>query len=281
MNSFDLVVGVKGAGELATGIACRLHQSNIRKIFMMEIEKPLAVRRNVAFCDVIYTGNKCVEGVGASKVETVDDIEETWGSKKIAVIVDPEWHFIEKLYPDVVIDATIAKRNLGTTMKEAPLVIGVGPGFDAGKTVHVVIESNRGHNLGRLISAGQAEANTGIPGSINGFARERVLRAPSDGEFVSDIEIGTMVKSGAVVGKVNGDHITTEISGVVRGLIRSGTVVKSGLKIGDVDPRGVIAYCDTISDKSRAISGGVLEAIMRVMGTSDGFYRHKSGCSDK
>ena len=266
MNLLDLVVGVKGAGELATGIACRLAQSNIRKIFMMEIEKPLAVRRNVAFCDVIYSGNKCVEGVEASKLETVVDIEATWGLNKIAVIVDPEWHSIKKLRPDVVIDATIAKRNLGTTMKEAPLVIGVGPGFEAGKTVHVVIESNRGHNLGRVISEGQAEANTGIPGSINGFARERVLRAPNDGNFVSNIKIGTMVKSGDVVGTVNGDHVTTEISGVVRGLIRPGTVVKKGLKIGDVDPRGVMAYCDTISDKSRTISGGVLEAIVRFMG---------------
>ena len=263
MNPFDLVVGVKGAGEQATGIACRLYQSNIRKIFMMEIEKPLAVRRNVAFCDVIYTGNKCVEDVEASKVETVLEIESAWDSKKIAVIVDPEWHSIGELQPDVVIDATIAKKNLGTTMEEAPLVIGVGPGFVVGKTVHMAIETNRGHNLGRVILTGQAEANTGIPGSINGFNRERVLRAPCSGEFNSDIEIGTLVDSGAVVGKVNGECVVTEISGVIRGLITPGTMVKSGLKIGDVDPRGVIAYCDSISDKSRAISGGVLEAIMR------------------
>ncbi len=267
MNPFDLVVGVKGAGEQATGIACRLYQSNIRKIFMMEIEKPLAVRRNVAFCDVIYTGNKCVEGVEASKMKSIFEIESAWDSKKIAVVVDPEWHSIRELQPDVVIDATIAKTNLGTNMKEAPLVIGVGPGFVAGKTVHMVIETKRGHNLGRVILSGQAEANTGIPGSICGFDQERVLRAPCSGQFITNFKIGTLVDSGVVVGTVNGACVVTEISGVLRGLITPGTMVKRGLKIGDVDPRGVIAYCDTISDKARSISGGVLEAIMRATGT--------------
>lgn len=267
MRLCDLVVGFKGAGDLATGVAWRLYQSNIRKIFMMEMKNPLAVRRSVAFCQAVADGSQVVEGVAAVKAEGIHGVKSTWHSGKIAVVVDPQWHCIGELKPDVIIDATIAKKNLGTTMEEAPLVIAMGPGFEAGKDVHMVIETNRGHNLGRVILQGSAQADTGVPGTIGGFTRERLLRAPADGCFTSDLDIGMAVESGAVVGSVGGVPLTAEISGVLRGLIRPGTEVKKGLKIGDIDPRGDVLYCDTISDKSRALAGAVLEAIMRVYNT--------------
>jgi xanthine dehydrogenase accessory factor len=179
------------------------------------------------------------------------------------VIADPGWKTTDKIKPDIMIDATIAKKNLGTTMYEAPLVIGLGPGFEAGRDVHMVIETNRGHNLGRVIVSGPAEKNTGIPGSINGFTWERVLRAPAEGPFNSNLHIGVTVKAGDVIGSVYKKNVTAEISGVLRGLIKPGTMVKKGLKIGDIDPRDDMEYCYTISDKSRAVGGGVLEAVLR------------------
>ena len=258
-----LKVGIKGAGEMATGLAWRLYQSNIRKIFMMETETPLAVRREVCFCDAVYTLKKNVEGVDAVKTEDETDIYLAWKRHQIAVIVDPQWKFVKPIKPDIVIDAIIAKKNYGTTMNEAPLVIGLGPGFEAGRDVHMVIETNRGHNLGRVIVSGPAEKNTGIPESINGFARERVLRSPADGPFDSNLHIGIAVRTGDVVGNVDKNIVTAEISGVLRGLIKPGTMVKKGMKIGDIDPRGNKAYCKTISDKARAVAGGVLEAVLR------------------
>ncbi len=258
-----LKVGIKGAGELATGIAWRLYQSNIRKIFMMEIDSPLAVRREVCFCDAVYAQKKIVEGVEAVRTDDENRIYQAWERHQIAVIADPCWKTTGKIKPDIMIDATIAKKNLGTTMDEAPFVIGLGPGFEAGRDVHMVIETNRGHNLGRVIVSGPAEKNTGIPGSINGFTWERVLRAPAEGLFNSNLHIGVTVKAGDVIGSVYKKNVTAEISGVLRGLIKPGTMVKKGLKIGDIDPRDDMEYCYTISDKSRAVGGGVLEAILR------------------
>lgn len=258
-----LKVGVKGAGEMATGLAWRLYQSNIHKIFMMEIETPLAVRRNVCFCDSVYVRKKIVEGVEAVRTEDESGIYKAWEKRQIAVIVDPCWKMIPKIKPDITVDATIAKKNLGTTMDEAPLVIGLGPGFEAGRDVHLVIETNRGHNLGRVLVSGTAEKNTGIPGSINGFTGERVLRAPAEGPFKSNLHIGNAVRAGDIIGTVDKIKVTAEISGVLRGLIKPGTMVIQGLKIGDIDPRNDREYCNTISDKARAVGGGVLEAVLR------------------
>ncbi|RLC06694.1 MAG: EF2563 family selenium-dependent molybdenum hydroxylase system protein [Deltaproteobacteria bacterium] len=259
----ELIIGIKGAGEMATGTACRLFQSNFKCIFMMETRNPLAVRRQVSFCEAIHDDKMIVEGVTAQKVFHTEDIQSAWANHAIPVIVDPEWACIKAIRPDVVIDAIIAKKNLGTNLFEAPLVISLGPGFEAGKDVHIAIETNRGHNLGRLILKGCPEPNTGVPGNIEGYTKERVVRAPCTGIFKSSLTIGTLVKKNDVIGTVDEKPVTTKIKGIIRGQIRNNISVTDKLKIGDIDPRGNIEYCTTISEKARAIGGSVLEAILR------------------
>jgi len=258
----ELVIGIKGAGEIASGIACRLFKSNIKHIFMMETENPLAVRRQVSFCEAVHDDKIIVEGVEAVKIESSHEIDPAWKVNKIPVIVDPHWTCLKKIKPHVVVDAIIAKKNLGTSMSEAPLTIGLGPGFEAGKNVHIAVETNRGHNLGRIISKGCPEPNTGIPGPTNGFTHERVLRSPCAGTFRSDLDIGAVVKKGQVMANVSGNNVIAGIDGVLRGQIRNNTEVDIGLKIGDIDPRGEVGYCSTISEKARAIGGSVLEAVL-------------------
>jgi xanthine dehydrogenase accessory factor len=249
---------------MASAVAWRIFMANIRKVFMMEIACPLAVRREVAFCEAVHEGRKAVEGVEGVLARDPAEIQSAWKDGMIAVVVDPTWQNLKNIPPDVVIDAILAKKNCGTNTTEASLVVGLGPGFTAGQDVHMVIETNRGHHLGRILTAGSAEANTGIPGPIGGFAKERVLRSPADGIFQPRRSIGDLVKSGEVIGTVGGSEVTAGIDGVLRGLIRSGSQVHRTIKIGDIDPRGEVAYCSTISDKARAIGGSVLEAIMRV-----------------
>ncbi len=258
----DLVIAIKGAGEMATGLACRLFNANIRHIFMLDINAPMAVRRQVSFCEAIYDGSITVEGVTAKKVADKYSIPFSWQNNEIPVLVDPLWSSINAIQPHIVIDAIIAKKNLGTKIIEAPLVIGLGPGFIAGNDVDLVIETNRGHNLGRVISKGSAEANTGIPGSIGGFSKERVLRAPCGGLFISNLSIGDSVAKNDTIGLVDDTPVTAQIDGMIRGLIRNQTKVKPGLKIGDIDPRNEKKYCPTISEKARSIGGSVLEAIL-------------------
>ena len=258
----ELVIGIKGAGEIASGIACRLFKSNIKHIIMMETENPLAVRRQVSFCEAVHDDKIIVEGVEAVKIEFSHEINSAWKVNKIPVIVDPDWTCIKKIKPHVVVDAIIAKKNLGTSMSEAPLTIGLGPGFEAGKNVHIAVETNRGHNLGRILLKGCPEPNTGIPGSTNGFTHERVLRSPCAGTFRSDLDIGAVVKKGQVMANVNGNDVIAGIDGVLRGQIRNNTEVDIRLKIGDIDPRGEVEYCSTISEKARAIGGSVLEAVL-------------------
>ncbi|MCM2284134.1 MAG: selenium-dependent molybdenum cofactor biosynthesis protein YqeB [Desulfobacula sp.] len=259
----ELVIGIKGGGEMATGIACRLFNAHIRHIFMMEIEAPMAVRRRVSFCEAVHDGLVRVEGIEAKRISHPGMIPDVWKENRIPVLVDPSWETIRILKPHAVVDALIAKRNLGTVLTEAPLVIGLGPGFTAGEDVHMAVETNRGHDMGRVILKGSPEPNTGIPGTIAGFAGERVLRAPCPGVFTSHLDIGAPVKKGDVVGHVDTEPVITIIDGVIRGLIRPGTRVRTGLKIGDVDPRSDTAYCTTISEKARAIGGSVLEAVLR------------------
>jgi xanthine dehydrogenase accessory factor len=257
----ELIVVIKGAGEMATGIAHRLYMSHIRHIVMTEIPEPITVRRTVAFSEVVFDGKMTVEGVGAERIKTIDNIQDTWKDGKIAVIIDPGWDIVNVLKPDVVIDAIMAKRNLGTKKTEAPFVIGVGPGFAAPADVHAVVESNRGHNLGRVIYDGAAEPHTGIPGPTMGYTSERVLRSPHDG-LVKHVKIlGDSVKKGEIVLYVDETPVHATIDGLLRGLIRE-IRVKNNEKIGDIDPRGVKEYCFTITEKARAIGGGVLEAIM-------------------
>jgi xanthine dehydrogenase accessory factor len=256
------IVGIKGGGEMATGIAVRLKRAGFARIFMMEIEHPLAVRRMVSFSEAIHDTKTVVEDVEAVRAQNKEDIITAWEEGQLAVLVDPEWIILEEMQTRVLIDATVAKKNLGTTIEDAPLVIGLGPGFTASVDVHKVIETMRGHDLGRVIEKGSALANTGIPGDIGGHTVDRVLRAPAGGVFHSEHKITDRIRAGDVVCSVAGKGVVAKIDGVVRGLIREGTQVHGGVKIGDIDPRGRVEYCSTVSEKSRAIGGSVLEAIL-------------------
>ena len=258
----ELNVVIKGAGEMASAVAWRLFRSNIRKVLMLETASPLAVRREVSFCEAVFEGRKIVEDVEALRVDDIDGMSKAWSQGKIAVAIDPEWESIDRVKAHVVVDAILAKKNRGTHINEAPLVIGLGPGFAAGEDVHLVVETNRGHNLGSIITSGTAEPNTGIPGPIEGFTEERVLRAPCDGVFNARLPIGRPVKAGDAIGEVGEKIVLANIDGVIRGLIRSSSPVRRGLKIGDIDPRRRTEYCYTISEKGRAIAGAVLEAIL-------------------
>lgn len=256
----NLTVLIKGGGEMASGVAHRLSRGHFR-VCMTEISKPQAVRRQVSFCEAIYTGEKTVEGVTVKLVDTYEEIPKTWNNT-IPIIVDPDTKITEFLRPDVLVDAIMAKKNLGTKITDAPLVIALGPGFYAGRDVHLVVETKRGHNLGRIISEGEAEKDTGIPGVIEGFSTERVLRAPRDGELSTLKDIGDYVEAEDIVAFVDDFPVKANIRGVIRGLLRSGSEVYKGMKAGDIDPRGIKEYCYTISDKARAIGGGVLEGIL-------------------
>lgn len=258
----ERLIVIRGAGEMATGVACTLHRANLRRILMLEVPAPLAVRRRVAFCEAIHEQSKAVEGIEAVRITTEAELPGTWASCRIAVRIDPKGESIRSCQPDCLVDATLAKHNLGTAKSDAPLVIALGPGFTAGRDCHVVVETNRGHNLGRLIAAGMAAANTGIPGNIDGFTWERVVRAPSDGLFTTDKSIGDSVGAGETIGRVGAAPVTANIAGILRGLIRPGSAVTAGLKIGDIDPRHEAAYCDSISEKARTLGGAVLEAIL-------------------
>ncbi len=258
----DLVVLIRGAGEMASGVAHRLYRSHF-KICMVEIPNPLAVRRGVSFCEAFYEGEKEVEGVRAKFIPGSSLIESVWEGGMIPLLIDPDGQRMKAyLKPDVLIDAIMAKKNLGTKMDDARLVIGLGPGFGCGKDVHIVVETNRGHNLGKMLLEGAAEADTGIPGDIGGYTVERVLRAPGKGIFHPVKEIGESAGSASIVALVDDLQLVAKISGVVRGLLREGVEVTQGMKVGDIDPRGKKEACFSISEKARAIGGGVLEAIL-------------------
>lgn len=257
------VVLIKGAGEMASAVAWRLHRANIKRICMTDLNEPMCVRRTVSFCTALEDGIASVEGVEARAADSVAEIEAIWRSGGIAVIGQSHWGAIADITVNVVVDAILAKRNTGTRIVDAPLVIALGPGFMAGQDCHVVVETNRGHNLGRILVEGSAEPNTGIPGDIAGHTAARVLRASAAGVFESDRRIGDRVVEGEIIGRVSGTPVMAAVSGILRGLIRSGTNVSLGLKLGDVDPRARIEYCHTISDKARAIGGAVLEGVLR------------------
>ena len=255
------LVLIRGAGDLASGIAHRLRQAGL-SVVMTDIAEPRALRRAVSFATAIYEGSVTVEGVEARRAASA---EEAWALLRrgcIPVLVDPECRILQELRPEVLVDAILAKRNIGTRIDWAPLVIGIGPGFTAGADVHAVVETQRGHHLGRIIYEGSAAANTGIPGAVLGYTRERVLWAPAAGTLRGGLPIGSRVEAGQAVAEVDGQPVTATLSGVLRGLMHDGLRVEAGEKIGDVDPRGVREYCFTIGDKARAIGGGVLEAIL-------------------
>nr|WP_207638408.1 selenium-dependent molybdenum cofactor biosynthesis protein YqeB [Desulfoscipio gibsoniae] len=255
------MVVIKGGGDLASGTAHRLARCGFTLV-MLEIAQPTVIRRTVSYAEAIFKGKCSVEGVTAELAHGVDEVQAIVNAGNIAVAVDPAWSLVDKLKPAAVIDAVLAKKNLGTGIGEAPVVIGLGPGFTAGVDVHAVVETMRGHNLGRVILKGTAEPNTGIPGIIGGYGKERVLRAPAEGIFHGEKEIGDQVVKGELVAKIDDVPLVATIDGVLRGLLKSGLKVHEGMKVGDIDPRATRENCFTISDKSRAIAGGVLEALL-------------------
>lgn len=263
----NILVLIKGAGDLATGVAVSLHKCGMR-VVMTEIAQPRAIRRTVALAEAIYEGQIEVEGVRAIRVAQFQEAEEILKKGHIPIFVDEKGEAIVYFRPEVVVDATMAKRNLGTHLDDARIVIGLGPGFTAGEDVHAVIETMRGHYLGRVIYDGRAIENTGIPADIQGYGLERVLWAPAKGKVRTLREIGDSVKKGEIVAYVDGQLVRAGVDGVIRGMIKSGIEVEKNLKIGDVDPRGVREYCYTISDKSRAIGRAVLEAILILLNTT-------------
>ena len=256
-----LVILIRGAGELASGIAHRLARAGF-KICMTELPQPLAIRRRVCFSEAVYGGSCEVDSLTGELVDSLEEIQHCWKMGSVPVLVDPAADIRESLHPDVVIDGIMGKRNTGTVLGHAPLVIGLGPGFEAGRDVHVVIETNRGHRLGALIDHGAAEADTGQPGDISGYREERVLKSPCGGVFLTDQVPGTLVARDQLLGTVNGESIRARIPGALRGILRNATPVAAGTKLADIDPRNEISYCHSISDKARTVSGGVLEAIM-------------------
>jgi len=257
----DDIIIVKGAGDIATGIAHRLHRCGFR-LLLTEIEKPTVVRRFASFANAVLEDEAEVEGVRAVKAECIEDIYEIWSNGHIPVLCDSELNILKQIKPLAIVDAVLAKRNTGTHKGMAPVTIGAGPGFEAGVDVDAAVETNRGHDLGKVIYKGTACADTGIPGNILGYSQERLLRAPVTGITRNTREIGDFVKQGDVVAFVADEPVKSNIDGVIRGLIADNTHVQKGLKIGDIDPRGIREYCFTISDKSRSVAGGVLEAIL-------------------
>jgi len=261
----DILVVIKGGGDLATGAAHRLHRVGV-KVVVTELAQPTVIRRAVAVGSAVYEGRAEVEGLVAQLVESYQDMRAVLAGGQVPVVIDPRGEVITRLRPTVVVDAIMAKRSTGaTTITDSPIVIGLGPGFTAGVDVHAVIETNRGHHLGRVILSGSAEPHTSLPGPTAGFTRERVLRAPCEGTFTGKRRIGDAVQAGEAVASVAGQPVVANISGVVRGLLADGLLVKAGTKVGDVDPRGIRQHCFTISDKARAIGGGVLEAILYLL----------------
>jgi len=246
---------------MASGIVHRLRCCHMR-VLITEVAAPTTVRRTVAFAEAVFEGRQTIEGIEAVRVTAPEEAPEIWGRGGIPLFVDPEAAVRKAIRPQVIVDAIMAKRNTGTDRSQASLVIGVGPGFRAGASVHAVVESNRGHNLGRVLWEGEAEQDTGKPAPVGGYTEERVLRAPQKGLFKALLGIGDSVSAGEVVGQVDSAPLRAEIRGILRGLLKDGIQVVEGMKVGDIDPRGEREYCYVISDKARAIAGGVLEAIL-------------------
>jgi xanthine dehydrogenase accessory factor len=256
-----MLIIVRGAGDIASAVCHRFMKSGFM-VVASEIAKPTVVRRTVSFAEAVFENEFEVEGIKAKKVLFVKDAFNQLQKGFLPILIDPDLKCLHEIKPDVLIDATLAKKNMGIHMNMASLVIGLGPGFTAGKDVHAVVETKRGHYLGKVYYQGCAESNTGVPGEIAGFSSERVLRSPCSGKIKSYKKIGDKVKKGDVICKVENHDIKTTIDGVLRGLIKDGLFVNEGLKIGDVDPRGIVNYCFSISDKARAVAGGALEAVL-------------------
>jgi len=264
MNN-DFLIIVRGGGDMATAAVHRLWRAGFR-VLVLEAECPAAIRRQVAVSEAVYEGTACVEGMAAVHIASLEDMQAVFDAGSVPLMVDPRGEAIAALQPDVVVDAIIAKENLGTRMDMAPLTVALGPGFVAGRDVHAVIETMRGHNLGRIIVKGAAAPNTGVPGKIAGYAAERVIHAPQAGVLRNKRSIGDYVQQGEIIAEIETETgivaVRASITGLIRGLIRDGYPVTKGFKIADIDPRREeYANCFTISDKARCIAGSVLELV--------------------
>jgi len=268
MKQNSLII-VRGGGDLGSGVVFRLVSAGYR-VVVLEAARPTVVRRKVSFAQAVFDGRASVEempsvSITLEELETVSvgfwDPEAAVG-QPVPVVVDPEGCALGILSPDVVVDARMAKRNLGTDISDAPLTIGLGPGFEAGRDVDLVIETNRGHRLGRVIRSGRAEADTGIPGAVLGVTEERIVRSPANGHFRSTRRIGDLVETGDKLGEVGGKVMVARTGGLIRGLVSDGVELREGQKSGDIDPRGDRIDPATVSDKALAVGGGVLEALL-------------------
>ena len=257
-------VVIRGGGDIATGIALRLYRSGM-EVVVCELGYPTAIRRTVSFSECMRLGEAAVEGVTARRAH-LGQVEGLLRQGIVPVLEDPSAGSLPALRPDALVDAILAKVNLGTRMDMAPVVVGVGPGFTAGVDCHAVVETMRGHTLGRVYYSGSALPNTAVPGLIGGFAGERVLRAPAEGVFRQLLEIGARVEAGDIAGAVGEEPMACQIGGVLRGILPDGTPVRKGMKAGDVDPRCEVSHCYTASDKALAVGGGVLEALLHLSG---------------
>ena len=256
-----MIVLVKGAGDLASGVAHRLRKAAF-SVVMTEIEKPTAIRRTVSFAQSIYDGKVEVEGIKGIHVKDVEDAFKVMENGDIPVLIDPDVKCKEIIKPHIIVDAILAKVNINTTIEDADLVFALGPGFTAGVDCHAVIETKRGHDLGRVYLEGTAIPDSGVPGEVGGKSIERLLRATSDGVFQGIHKIGDYVKENETVATCGGVPLKSQIDGYLRGLLYDGLEVFEGMKVGDVDPRCERHHCFTISDKARALGGAVLEAIL-------------------
>ena len=264
------LVALKGAGDLATGVIHRLVRAGF-PVMATELPRPTVLRRTVAFAEAVTAGEMTVEGITAQRADSIADIQAALNNGRVPVVIDPDGILRKQMQPTVLVEATLSKYNSGIRIDDAPIVIALGPGYEAGKDVHAVIETNRGHNLGRVYLEGYAEPNTGVPGTIGGYSSERLLRAPCAGTIFGLRQIGDTVQVGETIGfvknAVSSDEapVIAALSGILRGLVRDGLTVSPGMKVGDIDPRAVREHCFTISDKSRAVAGGVLEAVMYLL----------------
>ncbi len=262
----DALVLVRGGGDLATGTIHRLWSAGLR-VLVLETAHPAAIRRQVSLCEAVYEGETTVEGLRGVRIDTLEQAHAVWAQNAVPILIDPAGSCIGQAKPEVLVDAILAKKNLGTTRDMAPLTIALGPGFTAGQDVDVVVETKRGHRLGRIIREGTAIPNTGIPGVIGGYGKERVIYAQAEGIFQDVRQIGDIVEAGETIAQIQLPEggclpVTTQIGGILRGLLRSGYPVTPGFKVADVDPRrGELSNCFLISDKSRCIAGSVLELV--------------------
>ncbi len=270
------LVAVKGAGDLATGVIHRLHSAGF-PVLATELPEPTVVRRTVSFAEAVLLGEMTVEGITAQCATSPEEITTLLANRRVPIVVDSEGRVLRLLRPLALIEATLSKHNSGISINDAPIVIALGPGYAAGRDAHAVVETNRGHNLGRVYYTGSAEPNTGVPGAIAGYTIERLLKAPAAGKISGVRQIGDMVQAGEIVAQIHEAGCTGKpcncqsvpviaaIPGILRGLLRDSITVSTGMKVGDIDPRAAREHCFTISDKSRAIGGGVLEAILHLM----------------